>query len=199
MEIHFQILAILNAALSTSQCGTCQVLICGECAAVDSHHSHKDIRRIKDVLEELKTHVTKKVDNLEKKVVANLKISLQEVDDVLTQLGKRAKEVRMHIQEEGQPAKDMVDGHTDDTRGRRRGRIPLQLRFSVSSETESSHISMRPEMLFSSAIMTCNPLKRDKKSFFSLLHALETRADSLVSVGIGAATTTLPLSIPSCK
>ena len=165
-------------------CGTCQVLICGECAAVGSHHGHKDVRRIKDVLEERKTHVTKKVDTLEKKVVAKLESSLQEVDDVSTQLGKRAKEVRTHIQEAGQRAKDMVDGHVQqmiqdvDDLEEYRCKVLDQQRDRIKSHLDAA----RNAVEFRDRVMQF--CEAGQEAGFSLLHALETRTDSLLSMSV---------------
>ena len=165
-------------------CGTCQVLICGECAVVGSHHGHKNVRRIKDVLEERKTHVTKKVDTLKKKVVAKLESSLQEVDDVSTQLGKRAKEVRTHIQEAGQRAKDMVDGHVQqmmqdvDDLEESRCKVLDQQRDRLKSHLDAA----RNAVEFRDRVMQF--CEAGQEAGFSLLHALETRTDSLLSMSV---------------
>ena len=94
-------------------CGKCDVVICGACTAIGDHKKHDNIRLIKGILREKKKQVTQKVDKLEKKVVHKLERSLQAVDDVSTDLARRAREVRSGVRHAGKRAVEVVEAHVE--------------------------------------------------------------------------------------
>ena len=74
-------------------CGSCDVAICGDCAAIGDHRGHESVRYIKDIVEERGSK------SLTKSTVGEggggkLERSLQAVDRVSTDLSRRADEVR---------------------------------------------------------------------------------------------------------
>ena len=162
-------------------CGTCDAAICGACAAIGDHQKHDHIQLIKDILNERKKQVTKKVDTLERDVVRKLERSLQAVDNVSTELERRADEVRTDIRQAGKRVVDMVVAHVEqmvqevDDLELSRCKVLDRQRKELKSHLDSARNAVR----FRNRIMQLGD--SGEEPHFSVLHALETRTAALVS------------------
>ena len=165
-------------------CGTCDEAICGACAAIGDHRKHDHIRLIKDILNERKKQVTEKVDTLEKDVVRKLERSLQAVDNVSTELERRADEVRTDIRQAGKRVVDMVEAHVEqmvqevDDLELSRCKVLDSQRKELKSHLDAARNAVR----FHDRIMQLGDLGEEPQ--FSLLRALETRTAALISTHI---------------
>ena len=162
-------------------CGTCDVAICGTCAIIGDHKKHDNIRLIKDILREKKRQVKEKVDTLEKNVVHKLERSLQAVDDVSTDLARRASEVRSDVRQAGKRAVEMVEAHVeqlvqdvDDLELNR-----LKILDRQRDELKSHLDGAKNAVCFFDGIMRLG--ETDEENLFSLLHALDARTTALLS------------------
>ena len=164
-------------------CGACDIAICGDCGMIGKHRGHAPVRYIKDIVDERKQQVAQKVDRLEGEFAEKLERSLQAVDLVSTELVERAREVRTDIRQAGKRAMQMVEAHVeqmvqevDDLEESRHKVLDQQ-----KDELETCLDSAKSAVRFKDRIMQ---LSVGGETLFPLLHALETRATSLLSTDI---------------
>ena len=167
-------------------CGTCDLAICGGCTAVGDHKQHGNIRPIKDILNERKARVNAKVDTLENDVIDKLERSLQAVDNVSTQLARRADEVRTDIRQAGKRAVDFVEAHVEqmvqevDDLELHRCKLLDRQRDVLQSHLDAAKNAIR----FRNRVMELTDSGEEAQ--FSRLNSLETRTASLISTPIEA-------------
>ena len=165
-------------------CGTCDEAICGACAAIGDHRKHDNVRLIKDILNKRKTHVSSKVDTLEKEVVPKLERSLQAVDNMSTELTRRADEVRTDIRKAGKQAVEMVEAHVEQmvqevddlelSRCKVLDRQRDELKSHLDAAKNAIHFRNRVMQLTGSG----------EGTHFSVLRVLETRTEALITTHI---------------
>ena len=166
-------------------CGTCDVAICGSCTAIGDHKKHDGVRLIKDILKERKTQVSNKVDTLEKEVVPKLERSLQAVDNVSTELTRRADEVRTDIRKAGKQAVEMVEAHVEqmvqevDDLELSRCKVLDRQRDELKSHLDEAKNAIQ----FRDRMMT-HTSDSEEEAHFSILHALKTRTEALITTHI---------------
>ena len=165
-------------------CGTCDEAICGACTAIGHHRMHHEVRLIKDILNERKKQVTQKVETLERDVVRKLQRSLQAVDNVSTELERRADKVRTDIRQAGKRVVDMVEAHIEqmvqevDDLELSRCKVLDSQRKELKSHLDAARNAVR----FHDRIMQLGDSGEEPQ--FSLLRALETRTAALISTHI---------------
>ena len=165
-------------------CGTCDVAICGACTAIGDHKKHDNVRLIKDILDDRKIEVNAKVDTLENDVVPKLEHSIQAVDNVSTELTRRADEVRTDIRKAGKQAVDMVEAHVEqmvqevDDLELSRCKVLDRQRDELKSHLDAAKNAIH----FRNRVMELTGSGEETQ--FSLLRALETRTTSLTSTTI---------------
>ena len=165
-------------------CGTCDVAICGACGLIGDHKKHDNVRLIKDILNERKKQVTDKVDTLESDVVPKLERALQAVDNVSTELARRADEVRTDIRKAGKQVVEMVEAHVEqmvqevDDLELSRCKVLDRQRDELKSHLDAAKNAIQ----FRDRVM--QPTGSGEETQFSVLHALETRTEDLITTHI---------------
>ena len=165
-------------------CGTCDVAICGACGLIGDHKKHDNVRLIKDILDDRKKEVNTKMDTLENDVVPKLEHSIQAVDNVSTELARRADEVRTDIRKAGKQAVEMVEAHVEqmvqevDDLELSRCKVLDRQRDELKSHLDAAKNAIH----FRNRVMELTGSGEETQ--FSLLHALETRTTSLTSTTI---------------
>ena len=165
-------------------CGTCDVAICGACGLIGDHKQHHNVRLIKDILNDRKTEVNAKVDTLENDVVPRLEHSIQAVDNVSTELARRADEVRTDIRKAGKQAVHMVEAHVEqmvqevDDLELSRCKVLDRQRDELKSHLGAA----RNAIQFRNRLMQMRESREETN--FSLLHALGTRTEALITTHI---------------
>ena len=165
-------------------CGTCDVAICGDCLVIGDHKRHHNVRLIKDILDDRKAEVNTKVDTLENDVVPRLEHSIQAMDNVSTELARRADEVRTDIRKAGKQAVEMVEAHLEqmvqevDDLELSRCKVLDRQRDELKSHLDAAKNAIH----FRNRVMELTGSGEETQ--FSLLRALETRTTSLTSTTI---------------
>ena len=149
------------------------------------HRRHEPIaiRYIKDMVEERRQQVARKVDRLEAEFTQKVERSLQAVDQVSTDLVRQAKSVRSEIEQAGQEAVQMVEAHvkqmTQEVDDLQESLLKVldQQRDELTSLLDSTKNAVR----FKERLMQ---LSAGHGNLFPLVKALETRTDSILSTHI---------------
>ena len=158
--------------------------ICGACGLIGDHKKHDNVRLIKDILDDRKTEVNAKVDTLENDVVPKLEHSIQAVDNVSTELTRRADEVRTDIRKAGKQAVEMVEAHVEqmvqevDDLELSRCKVLDRQRDELQSHLDAARGAVR----FRNRVVRLS--SSEEETQFSLLHALDARTTSLISTHI---------------
>ena len=152
---------------------------------IGDHKRHENVRPIKDILNERKTQVSNKVDVLERNVVPKLERSIHAVDNVSTELARRADEVRTDIRRAGRRAVEMVDAHVEqmvqevDDLEQARLKVLDRQRDELKSHLSAAKCAIN----FRDRIMPRAGCSGEKIQF-PVLHALETCTTALITTNI---------------
>ena len=167
-------------------CVACDVTICGDCAAIGEHKHHEPVKYVKDHVEEKMAEVDDKVDALEKEAVGKLERTIVIVDNVSTQLTKRAGEVRSEIKHAGERTKEMVDAHVgqmiqevDDSEEGRHKVLGHQ-RDELKSHLEAVKNVVR----FRKKMRSVKSVTHETRFPLELLQALDRRTTNLLTTQI---------------
>ena len=78
-------------------CSSCDVPVCGGCAAIGRHRGHQPVVTMKEVTAKLKKKVQTKADHLESDVLPRVEKTISRIDHVSTELTAGADNVRADI------------------------------------------------------------------------------------------------------
>ena len=165
-------------------CGTCDEAICADCAVIGDHKHHKNIRPLKDHLDDRKKEVNEKIDTLQEDVLQRLERSLQAVDAVSTQLTNQADRVRADIRQAGKRAVEMVGAQVEqmvqdvDDLELSRFKVLDRQRDQLQSHLDAAKHALR----FRDRVMKQSDTEAEAQ--LSVLDALDVRTTNLTSMHI---------------